>query len=309
MSNTFKPNLRIGLLNMMADGALKATERQFLRLLSGQAVLANADLRVFSLEEIPRSSAAQDYITKNYENFAVIQKDGLDALMITGVNLMDPQLEIQPFWIPLQKVFAWAADNGTSTLCSCLATHAVLQFHFGQKRKLAGRKLWGVFEQELKLPEHPLVQGLPAKIHVPHSRHNDISGPQFEAAGLQVLIAGGGAGVHLAASCDLKLVLMQGHPEYDTISLLKEYKREVASFHEGLRPDFPPHLEGVLTGQGIEILDQHRQKVEAARLDKWPLPEFPEAQVSHHLVNSWAEPTATFFANWLNLVATGGLEG
>ncbi len=50
------------------------------------------------------------------------------------------------------------------------------------------------------------------------------------AAGLQPLVAGGEAGVHLAASADGRLVLLQGHPEYDAVSLLKEYKREVGRF-------------------------------------------------------------------------------
>jgi len=66
---------------------------------------------------------------------------------------------------------------------------------------------------------------------VPHSRFNDVSREQFEAAGLKVLVEGPQAGVHLAVSGDLfRVVLFQGHPEYDTISLLKEYKREVTRF-------------------------------------------------------------------------------
>jgi len=33
-----------------------------------------------------------------------------------------------------------------------------------------------------------------------------------------------GEGVHLATSADgLRVVFFQGHPEYDTVSLLKEY--------------------------------------------------------------------------------------
>jgi homoserine O-succinyltransferase/O-acetyltransferase len=37
----------------------------------------------------------------------------------------------------------------TSTLCSCLATHAVLQFRYGQKRRRRGAKRWGVYSHRV----------------------------------------------------------------------------------------------------------------------------------------------------------------
>jgi homoserine O-succinyltransferase/O-acetyltransferase len=71
---------------------------------------------------------------------------------------------------------------------------------------------------------------------VPHSRFNEIGRDQFEAAGLHVLVDSPEAGVHLAVSRDrFRFVFFQGHPEYDTISLLKEYKREVMLFHQRRR--------------------------------------------------------------------------
>lgn len=303
MANATRAPLRVGLLNMMADGALKATERQFRRLLAAAEGQPAPEICVFSIREIPRSDAAHQYISATYLDFSTLKTQGLDALIITGVNLMDPRLEIQPFWNPLQEVFAWAEQNVISTMCSCLSTHAVLQFHFGKKRKPLPEKLWGVFSQEVQNLNHPLVQGVARTISVPHSRHNDIDREQFQAAGLDVLVFSGEAGVHLAVNDDMKLVLMQGHPEYDSISLLKEYKREVSHFMEGLRPDYPAHLVGLMDPGGLDILDEYRQDVlNACELGRC-LPEFPESTLEPHLINHWAGPTAQIFRNWVKWVA------
>ncbi len=287
---------------MMADGALRATDRQFSRLLGCGADPRVADLRVFTLPEIVRTTPAQSFIAENYLSFEGIQRQGLDALIITGVNLSDPRLETQAFWHPLVRVMDWAQAEVGSVLCSCLATHAVMQFRYGQLRRPLGTKLWGVFAQEVCPVDHPLTRGLPSRVAVPHSRHNDLAADQFARAGLQPLISGGGAGVHLAADPESRLVVLQGHPEYDTISLLKEFKREVAFFHGGLRPDFPPFPEGLLAPEGQGALTDLRLAVKNAQKDGRPLPEFREHFFMPHLINHWAEPTARMFASWRDLV-------
>ena len=79
-----------------------------------------------------RSAEAQDYVDRYYEPFDRIREEGLDALIVTGANVVGPELANQPFWEPLKAVIDWASVNVTSTLCSCLATHAVLLFRYGQ---------------------------------------------------------------------------------------------------------------------------------------------------------------------------------
>ena len=136
---------------------------------------------------------------------------------------------------------AWATENVTSTLCSCLATHAVLQFHYEQKRIPQPDKIWGVFSHRVVDNTHPLVNDVNTRFDVPHSRWNAITRQQFDAAGLRVLVESDTVGVHLATSTDgLRLVFSQGHPEDDTISLLKEFKREAGLYAAGQRADYPP---------------------------------------------------------------------
>jgi len=223
--------LHIGLLNMMPDAALEATERQFFRLIGESNQIAQFYVHPFTLTALPRGSEAQAHIDKYYESFDVIKAQGLDALIITGANVVGPELSTQAFWEPLIEVIDWAYENVTSTLCSCLATHAVMEFRYRQKRYPLGFKRWGVYSHRVVDRQHPLVNGVNTRFDVPHSRFNQIDRQQFEAAGLHVLAESEEAGVHLAVSEDLfRLVFFQGHPEYDIISLLKEYKREVNLF-------------------------------------------------------------------------------
>ena len=215
-------------------------------------------------------------MARYYEPFERIRRDGLDALIITGANVTGPDLSGEPFWEPLIEVMAWAWDNVSSTLCSCLATHAVLQFRYGKRRQPLGAKRWGVFPHRVVDRTHPLVNTVNTLFDVPHSRFNDISRGQLEEAGLHILAESERAGVHLAVSADgFRQVFFQGHPEYDTISLLKEYKREVGRFAAGERSDYPPFPECYFCLQSRAILDEHALAVRTARESGAPAPPVP----------------------------------
>src|SRR5210317_147384 len=78
--------LHIGLLNMMPDAALQATERQFLRLIGSSNRIAQFYVHLFSFPEIPRGEAAQAHIDRYYNSFEDLRAEGLDALIISGAN-------------------------------------------------------------------------------------------------------------------------------------------------------------------------------------------------------------------------------
>ena len=226
--------LHIGLLNMMPDSALEATERQFFRLIGRSNQVLQLYIHPFSIPSIKRGKKASEHIYKHYKTFDEIKDHGLDALIISGANVSHPDLEKAPFYKELRQVVDWSYDNVTSTLCSCLATHAVLEFMYSQKRTPNGKKHWGVFPHQVVDRTHPLVKGVNTRFDIPHSRFNGISEAQFKKAGAKVL-ATSSVGVHLAVSQDqFRLVFFQGHPEYDSISLLKEFKREVSIYFEGV---------------------------------------------------------------------------
>lgn len=295
--------LHIGLLNMMPDAALAATERQFFRLVGESNQIAQFYIHPFSLKEIQRAPEYQRYVEQYYEPFEKLKVEGLDALIITGANVSQPDLAAESFWQPLIEVIDWAYHHVASTLCSCLATHAVLQFRHGQKRRSLPTKCWGVFGHRVIERNHPLVNGVNTCFDVPHSRFNDISHEQFEAAGLHVLVEGVQAGVHLAVSEDhFRLVYLQGHPEYDTNSLLKEYKRELHCFVQGQRQDYPPYPDNYFGPTAQAILEEYRDRLLQAQQRGKPLPEFPEALLVTLLDNTWHDTAESVINNWVGKV-------
>jgi homoserine O-succinyltransferase len=295
--------LHIGLLNMMPDAALAATERQFFRLIGSSNPIAQFYVHPFTLQELERNEAAQKHIDQYYQTFEQIKQQGLDALIITGINVTGPELSNQPFWRPLIEVVDWAYENVTSTLCSCLATHAVLEFRYQQKRIAQAEKKWGVFSHNLIDKTHPLVKEINTRFDVPHSRWNAITHEQFNAAGLHVLADSGNESVHLATSEDgFRMVFFQGHPEYDTISLLKEYKREVFLYIDGQRKDYPPFPENYFSIFERSVLNEYHFKVDQALRNGADIPSFPEELIACHLHNTWHDTAGAVVGNWMGLI-------
>lgn len=295
--------LHIGLLNMMPDAALGATERQFLRLVGSSNPISQFYIHPFTLDEIPRGDVAQAHIDKYYEPLSSVMENGLDALIITGANVTSPDLSEEIFWDPLRKVIDWADEHVTSTLCSCLATHAVVLARHNIRRRGLGKKCWGVYEHEVVKKDHPLVQDINTRVVVPHSRFNEVTESQLTEAGLHVLITGKEPGVQLAVSQDgFRTVFFQGHPEYDSISLMKEYKRDVGKFIDGYLDQYPPIPRHYFDRHTKALFDEYKHRVHMAMSNDTPIPVFPEKLVSDRLPNTWHDSAEALVGNWIGLV-------
>ena len=295
--------LHIGLLNMMPDKALEATERQFFRLIGESNQIAQFYIHPFTFDELPRGEAGRKHVDLYYKRCSEIKKEGLDALIISGA-MPGPDLSALPFWKPLIDIIDWAYANVTSTLCSCLATHAVLQFRYGIKRYLlpAGKR-WGVYSHKVVYRRHPLVADVNTRFDVPHSRFYQVDRKQMEQAGLRILVESVDAGVHLATSRDgFRLIFSQGHPEYDVVSLLKEYKREVGRYVFGETDDYPPFPEHYFSLRNCAVLEEYRDRAIAARRLSGPAEQFPEVLLLDHLDNTWHDSAEAVINNWIGQV-------
>jgi homoserine O-succinyltransferase/O-acetyltransferase len=291
--------LHIGLLNMMPDAALRVTEQQFMRLIGGANQIVQVYVHVFTVPGQPRGEAAQAYIDAHYAPFDRLREEGLDALVVTGANVANPRLEEEPFWGPLAEVMAWAGEHVTSTLCSCLATHAILQHAHGIHRRPLLAKRWGVFRHRNVEPDHPLLRGTNTRYDVPHSRWNAVTPAQVRAAGLRVLAETDEGDLHMGTSADgFRTIYLQGHPEYDAVSLLKEYKRELDRHLAGELEATPPLPSGYLGPAAARLVAEH---LEAALADGGRTP-FPEAALAPLIDNTWTDTAKALFGNWLGLV-------
>jgi len=293
--------LHIGLLNMMPDASLQATERQFMRLLGDCNQIIQIYVHLFTLPSISRSEETKAWINDFYESFDSIKSHGLDALVITGANPVYSELEQEAFWPELTQVIDWAKENVTSVLCACLASHAVLQYLYGIKRKPLKEKKWGVFQHQLTNVEHPLTRHINTRFDVPHSRLNQITSEQLAKNNLINLSQSEDAGVHLAASNDgVKFIFFQGHPEYDATSLLKEYKREIDRWSLDERTDYPPFPDNYFDDGVKQKLNDYRKTLESC-CDR-SLVEWPDEWLQRNIDNTWRDTALSTFNNWLGLI-------
>lgn len=295
--------LHVGLLNMMPDAALEATERQYLRLLGSSNRIAQFYVHPFSVRGVARQGAAREHVKRYYKSFEQIRSEGLDALVITGANPVESDITRETFWNGLVEVMSWARERVCSTYCSCLATHAAFKVYHGIERTPFRKKLWGVYMHRVTHRNHPLVAGINTRFETPHSRWNDVPAAQIESAGMKVLVASEEAGVLGAVSPDqFRFLYFQGHPEYDANSLLKEYKREVMRFVNREREDYPPFPENYITPGAAALLDEHKDEVVAAVNRGSAAPPFPEAEAERYVDNTWTDTGKAVFNNWLGLV-------
>ena len=185
---------------MMPDAALEATERQFMRLVGSCNRIAQIHVHPFAVDAGARGPKAREYIGRYYDSFDAVRAAGLDALVISGANPAQPELEDEPFWEPLVEVMEWAAEHVCSVVCSCLATHAYLKhFHGVARRRCLPGKRWGVFESRNFAP-HPLVANLNTRFDAPHSHVYEVTRADVEPTGVRVLSESETAGIYLAVS-------------------------------------------------------------------------------------------------------------
>jgi homoserine O-succinyltransferase len=299
--------MHIGLLNMMPDAAFQVTERQYMGLIGSCNQIVQFYVHPFTLPGLERDQATAAYIEAYYSSFTALQKAGLDALIITGANVTNPNLRQESFWAPLREVADWARETVTSVMCSCLASHALIEMLYGVERTRLDRKKWGVYRHfpTEQGKRHPLLRDVNTLFDVPHSRWNTLDLEELREAGLPVLVVTHAEDVHLATSPDgFRFIFSQGHPEYDINSLLKEYKREVLLFCNGRRATYPPFPESYFNERCERLgrtIERKARRLKAAG-QALPAEEFHEEDFESCLHNTWGDTGKAIFNNWLGLV-------
>ncbi|MGH8553560.1 MAG: homoserine O-acetyltransferase/O-succinyltransferase family protein, partial [Methylococcales bacterium] len=90
--------------------------------------------------------------------------------------------------------------------------------------------------------------------------------------------------------------------EYDAISLLKEYKREVGRYIRGEVNEYPPVPENYLSLQSTAIFEEYQEWVIASRKSGKEPPEFPEDLIVPNLDNTWHDSAEAVINNWIGKV-------
>ena len=298
-----KDALVIGLVNNMADAAMQATERQFMRLLDIAAANRQVRLHLFSLPEVPRSAAAKARMAGRYTDARDISDFGpFDGLIVTGAEPRTPSLLQEAYWPSLSRLIDWAEANTRSTIWSCLAAHAAVLHLDGIERKPLAQKCSGIFECET-IANDTLVRDAISPLKVAHSRLNGLDANDLTRNGYRVLTAGKDAGVDIfVKEWRSRFVFFQGHQEYDAQSLQAEYLRDMGRYLAGERntyPAIPSNYFDAATEQALHAF-QTRAMVER---DCSLMKERPFLKFRRDLAADMHDAAVLVFRSWLDDLA------
>jgi homoserine O-succinyltransferase len=298
----------IGLVNNMPDAALRRTEGQFRALLGGTPPGPSIRVRSYYLPDVPRSERARMYLEEFHEPVTNLWDNPVDGLIVTGTEPRAPVLTDEPYWNSLAELVDWAGDNTVSTIFSCLAAHAAVLHLDGIQRHPVGGKLSGVFESR-KVEPHPLLAGIPASWHVPHSRYNGLAANRLTARGYQILSACDDAGADIFVRQRASLfVFLQGHPEYDRFALFREYRRDVIRFLTGERDVYPEMPAGYFDDETAAEMAAFRRRA-LRRRGADLLESLPNDINGASIRHAWHDTAVAIFANWVSHLAARKLLG
>jgi len=288
----------IGLVNNMPSAALETTERQFRARLDAAADGILVRLTVHSLPEVPRAEVGRRHVSSFYSDINHLWDSHLDGLIVTGTEPRVPNLKDEPYWGSLARLLEWAEHHTYSSVWSCLAAHAALLHIDGIVRHPLTDKRFGVFECE-RVSDHPLMADVPARMHMPHSRWNEVPEDALTACGYRVLTKSIDAGVDAFVKERKSLfVFFQGHPEYDPNTLLLEYRRDIGRFLRGERDVYPSMPHGYFDEETVDALAALRKRALTDRREQL-LGELPIESVASRVRNSWSASAVCIYRNWL----------
>ena len=293
-----RATIELALINNMPDPALRATEKQFCVAIQEAKAGLPVNLHLFTMPSVKRAGAAADHVAHHYEEFDGLLRTTFDAVIVTGAEPKAPNLEDEPYWAQFTELVDWAATSTRSTVWSCLAAHAAVLHLHGIRRSALTRKVSGIFDCDAVRLD-PLLLGTPAKAPVPHSRWNALLQDDLQACGYDILRVSREVGVDLfSRDCGSRFIFLQGHPEYATESLLREYKRDIGRFLLGKSPEYPSEPAHYFSEEALTVLHAFRRRCEAQR-DVTLLDVFPNVSSPFAIQNRWLRPTTLFYRNWL----------
>ena len=261
LSQDIRP-LEIAILNLMPTKI--ETETQLMRMLSNSPLQVNVTLiktATYSATNVP-----QKHMDRFYHTLEEVKTRRFDGLIVTGAPVETMDFHLVKYWDELCEILDFADKSVTSSIFICWGAQAALSYYYGIGKRELDKKMFGVFENEIKVPLDPLLRGLNDKFMVPHSRHTEIDTDALAREGrLVVLASGEECGPSIIKSIDNRRFFFTGHSEYDRDTLKNEYLRDL---EKGEKIDRPKNY---FIGEGTDEIDM-----------------------------SWRSTGTLLFSNWLN---------
>lgn len=262
LSQDIRP-LQIAILNLMP--LKEDTEVQLLRCLSNTPL--QVDVTFLSTATYIGKNTVASHLDKFYQTFDAVKNCRFDGLIITGAPVEQMEFEEVAYWDELVQIMEWSKTYVTSTLHICWGAQAGLYYHYGVQKQLLAEKLFGIYEHLVHHRKIPIVRGFDDVFFAPHSRHTTVPASAIEKLpGITIMADSEEAGVFLAMEDSGRQFFMFGHPEYDRMTLDKEYHRDLSK------------------GLPIEI----------------PKNYYPNDDSNNRPLMQWRSHANTIYTNWLN---------
>ncbi len=262
LSQDIRP-LDILILNLMP--LKEDTELQLLRSLSNTPLQVNISfIRTMSYES---KHVSESHLERFYTTFDKVKGRKWDGLIITGAPVEQMEFEEVEYWNELTQIMDWSDKNVTSTLHICWGAQAGLYYRYGVKKLALGKKFSGVYPHYPLHKKTPLVRGFDDTFFVPQSRYTGVDKEAIlNNPLLEIVSESDITGPYLVIGDNGKNIFVTGHPEYDTVTLDQEYKRDLG---KGINPDIPVNY-------------------------------YPDNDPSKKPVKSWRCHANMLYYNWLN---------
>lgn len=262
MSQEIRP-LEVVILNLMP--LKEDTELQLFRSLSNTPLQINITLiRTGTYEP---KNVARKHLERFYTTFEEIKHRRFDGMIITGAPVEKLAFEEVEYWRELTEIMDWSAKNVTSTLHICWGAQAGLYYRYGVHKFDLPKKFSGIYKHYTFHKRTPLVRGFDDSFLVPQSRYTGVIKEEIVANDkLEIVSESDETGPYLIIAEGGKNIFVTGHPEYDTLTLDQEYKRDM---ERGINPDIPCNY-------------------------------YPENDPTKKPIKSWRCHANTLYFNWLN---------
>ncbi|OQB13850.1 MAG: Homoserine O-succinyltransferase [Firmicutes bacterium ADurb.Bin193] len=262
MTQDIRP-LEIAVLNLMPTKI--ATETQLLRLLGNSPLQVTVEF--LKTKSYQSKNTPEEHLLAFYKTFDDVKHRKYDGMIITGAPVETMEFEDVDYWAELSEIMEWTKSNATSTLHICWGAQAGLYYHFGIKKYLLDKKMFGVFPHRVRRKTKMLTRGFDDVFYAPHSRYTEVREEDIaKVPALEILASSNEAGVYLVTSKGGRQIFVMGHSEYDDVTLGQEYFRDV--------------------DKGLDI--------------SVPKNYFPKDDPKHSPQVTWRAHANLLFSNWLN---------
>jgi homoserine O-succinyltransferase len=259
--------LRFGIVNLMPTTV--DTEIQLLRLLGNSPL--QVDVSFLKMGSHESRNAPPGHLEKFYISAEEIMDMGMrfDGLIITGAPVETLPFEDVDYWDELAAVIDYSTKNAWSTMHICWGAQAGLYRRYGVQKNTLPKKLFGVFPHQISERYSPLFRGFDDEFLAPQSRHTACDRDAIaKNPALTIQSETAEAGVFIVTAREGREIYVTGHLEYDSLTLDKEYRRDL--------------------GQGKPI--------------DLPGNYYPGNDPSRPPVVRWRAHAHLFFSNWLNWI-------